>query len=206
MKKLLFVLVLAAGFIWCWQNPALVRTYAAKASHEAGMFLLNLFEEEKLPDPALPIVSEQPDNIYFTRERIDYGTYPEHQVLVAATPVRKVGEGNGKFVVESENKRLVVDPQKLTRDPKEIAQLIRLAQSSKPPDPAAAQAIQTEISVIELRLSDTRMELKTKLAQEAVYRQRGIDPPPALKTDTEYLKSIIYGLEKRKLELSKRVP
>ncbi len=209
MKKLLFVLVLAAGFVWCWQNPALVRTYAAKASHHAGMFLLNLFEDEKLPDPALaappgpPGPPEPPENIYYTRERIAFGTYPDNRTLPVATLVRKVGEGAGKFVVESEDKRLVVDPAKLTRDPKEIAHLLQQAAAPKPVDLSAMRNLQSEIETIDRKITETKAELKSKEALENISKATGTGAP--LGTNSLFLKNSIARLEAQKALVRKQL-
>jgi hypothetical protein len=209
MKKLLFVLVLTAGFVWCWQNPALVRTYAAKASHEAGMFLLNLFEDEKLPDPALAISSgppgpsQPPENIYYTRERITFGTYPDNKTLSAATQVRKVGEGNGRFMVESEHGRLVVDPAKLTRDPQEIAHLTSLAATPKPVDQNAVRSLQSEIETIDRKIAETKSELKSKEAAENAAKATGTSAP--LGTNSLFLKNSITRLDAQKALLRKQL-
>jgi len=204
MKKLLFVLVLAAGFVWCWQNPALVKPYAAKASHEAGMFLLNLFEDEKLPDPSKPPgPPEPPESIYYTRERIAFGIYPDNRTIPMATAVRKIGEGSGKFVVESEGQRLVLDPAKLTRDPGEIEHLLQLAAAPKPADLIAVRNLRSEIESIDRKIAETKAEMKAKEAVENAARATGMAAPPG--TNPLFLRNTITRLEAQKAQLRKQL-
>lgn len=204
MKKLLFVLVLVAAFVWCWQNPALVKPYAAKASHKAGMFLLNLFEDEKLPDPSKPSdPPEPPKGIYYTLERIAFGVYPDHGTIPVATAVRKVGEGSGKFVVESEGRRLVVDPAKLTRDPGEISRLLHLAAAPKPEELLAARNLRSEIESMDRKIAETKAELKSKELVENAARATGTVAPPG--TNPLFLRNTLTRLEAQKAQLRKQL-
>lgn len=121
---LLFIALAVACYIqrdkFDWEN--LVEATRVK--------ILNMVQK---PEDKVTVVQEKlppvpPENVYYTLDRIEYPVKPfGTRAFEVGTPVRKVGEGNNKFVVEAGVDRAIVDPVKLTREPREIARVQKLA-------------------------------------------------------------------------------
>lgn len=178
MKILLAFLIVTAAGIWWWQNPDLVKEYAAKSTHATGLFLLNLFDK---PAEATVDVKEQPNavavpnGVYYTRDRITLTQDGATRVVEKGAQVRKIGEGKGKFLVENAGGRFFVEPHVLTRDSGEVGYILQKTEADSARDTAAAQAataqkrsLQGQLEDLDRKLADLNRELRLAEATDVV--------------------------------------
>jgi hypothetical protein len=197
--RLILIAVLLLG-IFKWE---MVETYALKAKEEARKYVLQWVQtpEEKQATEPLPPVP--PPNVYYTLRRIEYPDPPRgFKSFEAGMPVRKVGEGGGKYVIEAGADRALVDPVFLTREPAEIAQALKLAQKKAPPSKGHEDArIRGEIARLDEKISALKAEKIKVEGEEAAAKKlrRGYFGTSALFIQNEIDR---YTAEKRALESS----
>ena len=79
------------------------------------------------PKPAAPKVEANtlPPNVYYAKERLTAVTEAGVASIPKGTRVEKVGEEQGKVLVDSGSTKLLTDEWRLTQDPVEVAALIQ---------------------------------------------------------------------------------
>lgn len=153
MKKSLVVLLVLLGGFWGATNQSRLKSWWEDIEHRVERFLgheefattdSTPQEPEHAPEPA-PVVQELPpapppttptppptfgEGIFYTRERISQTTDAGVKSIAALVKVTKVGEVEGKLLVDDGRNRVLTERSKLTNDPMELA---ALQQAAVPP-------------------------------------------------------------------------
>lgn len=209
MKKLLLFLTLAAAALWWWQNPEVVHTYAAKAAHKTGMFLLNLYDkpaEASVDVQKTPQAVTVPSGVYYTRDRVTLTLDGSTRVVEKGAQVRKIGEGNGKFLVEDAVGRFSIEPHVLTQDGNEVGYIVQKAAVDSARNATAIQTrnLQAQIEEIDHKLVQLGRELQQA---EAIQSAANLSDnrPKNMTTPPGFLRNEILRKEKERTELRQRL-
>lgn len=160
MKKLLFVLILAAAAFYGYTNQEKVKEYYEIAFAKVNSYL-NPGEKqaedgtpgappstspapapassaptmaEAPPAPVGPSAQELanlPEGTFYVRERISQMTATGVSSIAMGVKVQKISESNGKYIVDDGRTRLATEPWNLTREAKEIIALVKKAGPAK---------------------------------------------------------------------------
>jgi hypothetical protein len=145
MRAFLFALVLLAGGYWAGQNqPRLKSWWQNVESQTEGYFEKRtetppeepvveplppplVFESPTTPvtpsAPASTPLPELPEGIYFTKERISLVTDSGVRAIAAGVKVNKIGEQEGRYLIDDGRNKLMADPWQVTRDPAAVQAL-----------------------------------------------------------------------------------
>ena len=136
MKFLLVIMLFTGACIYGYRNKELVEKAATHlyqdltgatpptAGREAVVSVAQDPGPPAISPPAEPVVTLAKDE-YYTRDNVRAQSGDSWIALPKGTSVRKIGEGNGRFVVECARGRVIIDAAQLTRDPVLIASLVR---------------------------------------------------------------------------------
>lgn len=156
MKKLLFVLILAAAAFYGYTNQEKVKEYydiafakvnsyinpAEKQTEDGSPATSPSTSPAPVPAASTPPVAEAPpapvgpsaqelanlpEGTFYVRERISQMTASGVSSIAMGAKVQKISESNGKYIVDDGRTRLATEPWNLTREAKEIVALVKKA-------------------------------------------------------------------------------
>jgi hypothetical protein len=210
MKILLAFLIVVASGIWWWQNPDLVKSYAAKATHRTGMFLLNLFDAPANAsndgEELSSVVAVSDTSPYFIRDRITLNQNGSTRVVEKGTEVRKIGDGGGKYLVQDALGRFFVEPHALTRDAQEATYLRKkvAAESDRNSRALAVGSLQLQLEELDQKLILARRELADTEAREKAEYEGRIQRNP-MKTTSAFLRNVVVRMEATRSQLRQQL-
>jgi len=211
MKFLLVIVLFTGACIFGYRNKDLVEKVTthlyeditgAKPPDEAAVLASQATEPPLISPPPEPEVTLA-ENEYYTRDYVRAQSGESWLMLPKGTSVRKIGEGNGRCVVECARGRVIVDAAQLTRDRVVIASLLR-------PEPpvfnlaaAAAQrkslALRIQSIAVKIEKINAEISAADHKRQMAFKSTRGAE---LLEGDHLFLSNEISRLQHEKDELT----
>lgn len=183
MKKLLFILIVLVGGYWGATHQSQLKDYwdHINAQYFGGKTAETSNEpviEEELPAPVVVAPEPEPEpepeptpsgppplgeGVYYTRERITQVTDAGVSVINARVMVKKVGEEQGRLLVDDGKQRVLTSLSRLTNDPVEVATMLQESLPATPAKDAPGSSKGTGTS--------KRVDPSVRAANLAKYRQ-----------------------------------
>jgi len=213
MRRLVIFLLVVGAAYWVYKNPDESRMKVGQATRAAGTYIYNLSNKllahESDAKPASfvnsePALQDLPSDVFVLKESVPNMSSTGAPFIAAGTELRKVGEGNGKFVLSHPDGQVVVDASKLTQDPVEVVTIRkRVAQVVNTRVSQSHSKLEHELSQVNAEIQATKIELLNIQKRDALAKAQG--RAIHMKTSEDFVRTKLVRLEGRAADLRAQI-